>query len=100
MTITKKIWSMALKMNVDFSLLRWNLSNDYNFEMNNNDIANQLHLVYQIMRFQRNVKWWWVLFLWGYEASLANSYLMYNRYCELKGVPMSQLRGHTTTGTR
>jgi len=38
------------------------------------------------MRFQRNVKWWWALFLWGYEESFLNSYMMYKRYCELKGI--------------
>ncbi len=81
---------MALKMNFDFSFLRWNLSDDYNFEINDNDVADQLCLVHQIMRFQRNVKWWWALFLWwGYELSLVNSYVMYKRYCELKGAAIT-----------
>ena len=86
--IEKKVWSSALKKMVDFSFLRWNLSDDYNYEMNDNDVADQLRLVYRIMRFQRNVKWWWALFLWAYEVSLVNSYVMYKRYCELKGVPV------------
>jgi hypothetical protein len=51
--VTKKVWSSNLKKLVDHSFLRWNLSNDYNFEMNNNNIANQLRLVYCIMRFQK-----------------------------------------------
>jgi hypothetical protein len=86
--IEKKVWSSTLKKNVDFAFLRWNLSNDYNFEMNDNDIADQLRLVYRFMRFQRNNKWWWALFLWGYEVSMVNSYVSYKRYCELKGVPV------------
>jgi len=86
--IEKKVWSSAHKKSVDFSFLRWNLSDDYNYEMNDNDVADQLRLNYRIMRFQRNVKWWWALFLWGYEVSLVNSYVMYKRYCELKGVPV------------
>jgi hypothetical protein len=86
--VTKKVWSSTLKKNVDFAFLRWNLSNDYNFEMNDNDIADQLRLVYRFMRFQRNNKWWWALFLWGYEVSMVNSYVSYKRYCELKGVPV------------
>jgi hypothetical protein len=86
--ITKKVWSSTQKTMVDFSFLRLNLSDDYNFEMNNNDIADQLRLVYRIMRFQRNNKWWWALFLWGYEVSLVNSYVSYKHYCELKGVPV------------
>ncbi len=88
-TITKKVWSTALKTNIDFSFLRWNLSDGYNFEMNDNDVADQLCLVYWIMRFQRNIKWWWALFLWGYEVSLVNSYVSYKRYCKLKGVPVN-----------
>ncbi len=86
--ITKKVWSSALRSKVDFKFLRWSLSHDYNFEMNDNDIADQLRLVYRIMRFQRNNKWWWALFLWGYEVSMVNAYVAMKRYCELKGVPV------------
>ena len=78
--------SSTLKKTAYFNFLRWNLSNDYNYEMNDNDIANQLRLAYRFMRFQRNIKWWWALFLWGYEVSVVNSYISYKRYCELKGV--------------
>jgi hypothetical protein len=86
--VTKPVWSSALQKNVDLTFLRFNLSDDYNYEMNDNDVADQLRLVYRIMRFQRNVKWWWALFLWGYEVSLVNAYVSYKRYCELKGVPV------------
>jgi hypothetical protein len=84
--ITKKVWSSSLKAMVDFTFLRWSLLHYYNFEMNDNDIADQLRLVYRIMRFQRNNKWWWALFLWGYEVSMVNAYMCMKRYCELKGV--------------
>ena len=40
-SIEKKVWSSALKKTVDFSFLRWNLSYDYNYEMNDNDVADQ-----------------------------------------------------------
>jgi len=86
--VAKKVWSSNLKQNVDFTFLRWSLSHGYNFEMNDNNIADQLRLVYRIMRFQRNNKWWWALFLWGYEVSMVNSYVMIKRYCEMKGVPV------------
>ncbi len=42
--VTKKVWSSTLKKTVDFNFLCWNLSNDYNYEMNGNDIADQLVL--------------------------------------------------------
>ncbi len=54
--------------------------------MNDNDITDQLRLVFRIMHFQRNNKWWWALFLWGYEVSMVNSYMALKRYCKLKGV--------------
>ena len=63
--LTKKVWSSTLKKTADFTFLRWNLSNEYNYKMNDNDIADQLRLIYRFMRFQRNNKWWWALFLWG-----------------------------------
>ena len=44
--IVKKVWSSALKPNVHFTFLRWSLSHDYNYQMNDNDIADQLRLVY------------------------------------------------------
>ena len=84
---SKRVWSRALKMNVDYSFLRWNISHDYNFKMNDNDIADQLRLVYRIQRFQRNYKWWFALFLWSFEVSLVNAYMMQRRYCELRGIP-------------
>ncbi len=84
--ITKKVWSSALKWNVGFTFLRWSLSHDYNYQINDNDIADQLRLVYQIMHFQRNNKWWWALFLWGYKVSMVNLYVLIKRYCELRGV--------------
>ena len=88
--ITKKVWSSSLKKNVNFAFLCWSLSHDYNYEMTDNDIADQLQLVYMIMRFQRNNKWWWALFLWAYEVTMVNSYVSMKRYCELKGVAIPQ----------
>ena len=65
MPVAKKVWPLNLKQNFDFTFLRWSLSHGYNFEMNDNNIADQLWLVYRIVRFQCNNKWWWALFLCG-----------------------------------
>ena len=62
------------------------MSHNYNHQMNDNDIADQLCLVYQLMRFSRNQKWWWALWLWGLEVSKVNAYMMYRRYHELRGL--------------
>ncbi len=83
----KRAYSHLLNMVVAFKFLHFNLSDDYNFEMNDNDVADQLRLVYQLMRFQRNMKWWWALWLWGIEDSVVNLYMMYQHYhefCELE----------------
>jgi hypothetical protein len=40
--ITKKLWSISLQWKINFTVLCWSMSNDYNFQMNDNDIADQL----------------------------------------------------------
>ena len=82
----KEIYSHTEKKMVDHSFLRWSISDDYNQEMNDNDIADQLRLIYRCLRFQRNTKWWWAEFLYIWETSLVNVYLLMKRYCKTKGV--------------
>ncbi len=96
----KRVWSHLIKRNIMFKFLQWNLSDDYNYEMNDNDIADQLHLVYRLQMFQCNEKWWWALFMWGFEATVANSYMMMRRCCELKcvRVPYSHHDFHEKCG--
>jgi hypothetical protein len=93
----KKVWSSSLQLMVGFKFLCWLLSHDYNHQMNDNDIADQLQRLYQIMHFQRNNKWGWELFWQGYKVLLMISYVFMKGYCELKGVPV---HGRTTTGSR
>ena len=40
--VVKKVWSSNLHKNFNFTFLRWSLSHGYNFEMNDNDIVDQL----------------------------------------------------------
>ncbi len=47
----EEVWSSDLKQNIDFTFLHWSLSHHYNYEMNDNNIADQLQLVYPVMRF-------------------------------------------------
>ena len=82
------MWSSVLRRNVEFKFLHRVLSNDYNYEMNGNDVANQLCLVYRIICLQRNNKWWWALWLWGYKVTIVNSYCMCLHFCILSGVKM------------
>ncbi len=68
----KKAYSPALKKAITFKVLCFNLSHNYNFEMNDDDMLDQLQLVYHFMRFQQNIKRWWALWLWGMEVLLIN----------------------------
>jgi len=81
--VSKKVWSDQLRKNLEMKFLRFCISHDYNHEMNDNDIADQLRLQYRMMRFSRNNKWWWALWLWGYEVCLVNAYMMYCRYHQI-----------------
>ena len=84
--ITKKMYSHVQKKKVPYSFLRWSLSNNYNYEMNDNDVADQYRLVYRLMRFQRNQKWWWCEWLWGIEVSMVNAYWLMASYHKYRGL--------------
>ncbi len=84
--VDKKIYSQAAKKTIKYQFLWFNISNDYNHEVNDNDIANQLCLVYQMMRNTRNMKWRWTLWLWRFEVSLVNSYHIYFCYHRMMGI--------------
>ena len=66
------------KVNVPF--YRLNIVDDYNYGMGNVDQADQLRLQYRIHYWIRNRKWWWAIFLWTYECSLTNAYILYRKF--------------------
>ena len=53
----KLVYSHLLKRNVPYNFLCLKFLHKYNFEMNDNDIVDQLRLVYHIICSQRNQKW-------------------------------------------
>ena len=76
----RSVFSPSLKREVEHTFLRWSLSDDYNQEMNDNAIADQLRLIYRCLRFLRNTKWWWAEFLFIWETSMVNSYLKMKKF--------------------
>ena len=50
----KKVYSRELRKDVPSKFLWYNISYDYNYKMNDNDIADQLQLVYLMQRSQCN----------------------------------------------
>ncbi len=63
--------------------LCFGISDDYNIQMNDDDIADQLCLEYHMMSKSRNNKLWWALFLCGFEESLVNTFHMYSCYHDI-----------------
>ncbi len=86
--VSKKFWSDQLHENLDMKFLCFCISHDYNHKMNDNDIADQLRLQYQMMCFSRNNKWWWALWLWGYEVCFVNAYMMYCHYHQIYNIQL------------
>ena len=50
--ISKKIHSQQLRQTVNYNFLWFNMLHEYNYQMNDYDVADQLMLVYRLMRFQ------------------------------------------------
>ncbi len=65
---SKLIWSNQFKKVINYKFLRWNISDNYNFEISNNGLGNQLKLLFCMQRFHRNGKWLWALWIWGIEG--------------------------------
>lgn len=89
-TVTKKIYSKALKKKVILEFLRPNFVDEYNNNMNSVDQADQLRTNYNVGKGLRQRKWWWALFLWGIDVAIVNAYLLYKAWNEMHGLkPMS-----------
>ena len=54
------------------------------------DQADQLRLQYRIHYWLRTQKWWFAIFLWIFECSLTNCYVLYRKFHEIHGRQMPQ----------
>ena len=63
--------------------LRPNFVDDYNYDKNLVDQADQLRTNYNVGSGLRQRKWWWSVFLWGLDVAIVNSYLLYNTWYEI-----------------
>ena len=57
--------------------LRLNHIDQYNREMGNVDLADQLRGNYRLDKSVRNRKWWWSIMFWSFGVMLTNAYIMY-----------------------
>ena len=75
----RNVWNPIARKMDEVKYLRVNINNDYNYKMNNVDIADQLRNNYKMDRWLRQKKWWWSIYLWGQGVLLTNAYLVYCR---------------------
>ena len=87
---TRKIWRKDTQQLVETKFHRLNIINDYNNNMNNVDVADQLRGAYRFDKFVRLTKWWWSMYFWCFEMLLTNSYIVYKKYMIIHDMrPMS-----------
>ena len=73
----KKVFDKKEQRNVNMKFLRCNVTDEYNNGMNGVDVADQLRGSYRIDRWMRKRKWWWALWMWGFQLLLVNAYVLY-----------------------
>ena len=75
--------SQGFKKMVNIPYHRLNVIDDYNNNMNNADIADQLRGTYRWDTFMRKRKWWWSIMFWCLEMLQTNAYVCYKKYMEM-----------------
>jgi len=89
-TVTKKVFSKNLDKKVLVPFLRPNFVDEYNYDMNSVDRADQLRTNYNVGSGLKQRKWWCSVFLWGLDVAIVNPYLLYKAWYDMHGLkPMS-----------
>lgn len=86
--VSKRVWSNQLHKSVDMKFLCFCISEDNNHEIKDNDFVDQLRLQYRMMGFSENNKWLQVCWLWGFEVSVVNAFMIYHCYQIIYNVSM------------
>ena len=73
----RKVYDKSTNQYVDFRFLRLNINDEYNQEMGDVDISDQLRNTYRCDHWLRKTKWWWSMYFWGIGVELVNAYKMY-----------------------
>jgi Transposase IS4 len=87
---TKPVFDPIEKKKVDIKFLRLNMNDDYNSDMGHVDVADQLRGNYRMDHWQRQYKWWWSIWLWGFGVLIVNAYVYYKKVMEESGVPKKE----------
>ena len=87
---TREVYHKGLNRMVKLPFYRLNVVDEYNNNMNNVDVADQVRGSYRCDKWMRKRKWWWSMFWWCFEMSLTNAYILYNKYMKMHEIkPMS-----------
>lgn len=81
----RKLWHKERGKKVMVPFFRLNIVDEYNNGMGDVDQADQLRLQYRIHYWLRNQKWWFAIFLWIFECSHTNCYVLYRKFYETHG---------------
>ena len=77
---TKRVYCVETEQVEEVKFLHLNINDDYNPDMGNVDIADQLQSYYRFDHWMRKQKWWWSLFFCAFGVLLVNAYVCYHHY--------------------
>lgn len=73
------------------NFLQFNQIDDYNNNMGDVDLADQLQGTYRLDHWVQNRKWWWAIVFWALGVMLTNAYVIYKKVNEENGIPKEDL---------
>ena len=75
----KDVYNVETGTKETLQFLRMCYINDYNHQMGDVDVADQLRNNYRFDHWLRKRKWWWSIMFWGIVVILVNAYIVYIR---------------------
>ena len=91
---TRQVFSYATGQQETLQFLRLKHIHEYNSNMGDVDLADQLRGAYRFDRWVRNRKWWWSLFFWQMKVSMTNAYVCYHKVCDCYGIEAKYRTSH------
>ena len=81
--MTHQVCHRDLHQMVEIPFFRLNLIHDYNYGMNDVDLADQVRNVYRWDIFVWNRKWWYLIMMWCLKIPQANACVLYTKYMKI-----------------
>jgi hypothetical protein len=91
----RKVFDKSKNKLVSIKFLRHEMIDDYNNGMNHVDRADQLRGTYRFDHWMRTRKWWWSIWMWGFQVLLTNAYVLYKTaHVHIWKLPAKKLLSH------